>query len=168
MNKQISREFHDKTGTRLYNVWNNIKRRCYTETNPCYKYYGGCGVKMCEEWRLSFSAFYDWSMKNGYDENAKQGDCTLDRIDNNGNYEPSNCRWVSMKVQNLNRKANRVIEYNGETHTLVEWADILNFNYSTLLYRFIRGWSVERAFTERKRTLADLKKKYESEGADDD
>ena len=155
--KQMSRELHSKTNTRLYNVWNNIKRRCYTKTNPSYKYYGGCGIGMCEEWRKSFSAFYEWSVKNGYNENAPKGECTIDRIDVNGDYQPSNCRWVSMKTQNLNRKANRIIEYNGETHTLVEWANILGINYSTLLYRFRRGWNTERA-------LAELKKKYESEG----
>lgn len=147
--KQFSREIHNMTDTRLYNVWNNIKRRCYTKTNPSYKYYGGCGVEMCEEWHKSFLAFYEWSIKNGYDENAPKGKCTIDRIDVNGNYEPSNCRWVSMKEQNLNRKANRIIEYNGKELTLKEWSGILGFNYSTLLYRFRRGWSVEKAFKEK-------------------
>lgn len=152
MNKQMSREFHDKTGTRLYNVWNNIKRRCYTKTNPYYKYYGGCGVKMCDEWRVSFSSFYDWSMGNGYDKDAKQGDCTLDRIDANGNYCPENCRWVSMKEQNFNRKANLILEYQGKKQCLAEWADELNINHSTLYYRIKRGWSVERALSEGVRT----------------
>jgi hypothetical protein len=146
--KQFSREIHNMTDTRLYNVWNNIKRRCYTKTNPSYKYYGGCGVKMCEEWRKSFKSFYEWALNNGYNENAPKGECTIDRIDCKGNYEPSNCRWVSMKEQNLNRSANKIIEYNGIKRTLKEWSDILNFNYSTLLYRLRRGWSVERALTE--------------------
>ena len=82
--KQISRETHNMTGTRLYNVWNNIKRRCYTRTNPSYRYYGGCGVKMCEEWRKSFSAFYEWAKKSGYDEEARKGSCTIDRIAEKG------------------------------------------------------------------------------------
>ena len=105
---------HNKTHTRLFRVWQNIKRRCYAKTNPDYKYYGACGVKVCDEWLNSFQAFYDWAMQNGYNESAPKGQCTLDRIDTNGNYEPSNCRWVSMKVQNLNRKANVILEYNGK------------------------------------------------------
>ena len=140
---------HHMTNTRLFNVWQNIKRRCYTKTNPSYKYYGACGVQICDEWRYSFQKFYDWAIKNGYDENAPKGQCTLDRIDTNGNYEPNNCRWVSMKVQNLNRKANVVLEYNGKKQTLKEWSIELEINYCTLLYRLRRGWSVERALTER-------------------
>lgn len=141
-------EKHNLTNTRLYNVWQNIKRRCYTKTNPSYKYYGGCGVAMCDEWHKSFRLFYEWSMANGYNENAPKWTCTIDRIDVNGNYEPSNCRWITMKQQTLNRRANRIIEYNGKTYCLVEWARILGFNYSTLLYRLRRGWSVEKAFTK--------------------
>lgn len=140
---------HHMTNTRLFNVWQNIKRRCYTKTNPSYKYYGACGVKICDEWRYSFQKFYDWAIKNGYDENAPKGQCTLDRIDTKGNYEPSNCRWVSMKEQNLNRKANKIIEYNGKNQTLKEWSIELKINYSTLLHRLRRGWSVERTLTER-------------------
>lgn len=137
---------HHMTNTRLFNVWQNIKRRCYTKTNPSYKYYGACGIKVCKEWKENFMSFYIWAISNGYDENAPKGICTLDRINVNGDYEPNNCRWVSMKVQNLNRKANRIIDYRNESYTLVEWAEKLNINYSTLLYRFRRGWSVEKAF----------------------
>lgn len=90
---------HHMTNTRLFNVWQNVKRRCYTKTNPSYKYYGACGIKVCKEWRENFISFYTWAMANGYDENAPKGVCTLDRIDINGDYEPNNCRWVSMKVQ---------------------------------------------------------------------
>lgn len=141
-------EKHGLTNTRLYNVWQNIKRRCYTKTNPSYKYYGGCGIKMCKEWHKSFCAFYEWAMENGYNEHASKGTCTIDRINFNGDYEPSNCRWISMKEQTINRRANRFIEYNGEIHCLVEWVRILGFNYSTLLYRLRRGWSVEKAFNK--------------------
>ena len=137
---------HSKTNTRLFNVWQNIKRRCYTKSNPSYKYYGALGVTVCDEWLKDFEAFRDWAYSNGYDESAPKGECTIDRINPFGNYEPDNCRWVSMKVQNLNRKANRIIKYGNESHTLVEWAEKLNINYSTLLYRFRRGWSVEKAF----------------------
>ena len=95
---------HRKTNTRLFNVWQNIKRRCYTKTNPSYKYYGERGIKVCREWLESFDAFREWSYANGYDENAPKGKCTIDRIDVNGNYEPLNCRWVSMAEQNKNKR----------------------------------------------------------------
>lgn len=85
---------HHMTNTRLFNVWQNIKRRCYTKTNPSYKYYGDCGIKMCKEWRENFISFYTWAMANGYDENAPKGVCTLDRININGDYEPNRKRAV--------------------------------------------------------------------------
>ncbi len=98
---------HNMTHTRLFNVWQNIKRRCYTETNPSYKYYGERGVTVCEEWSKNFETFRKWAYANGYDENAPKGKCTIDRIDVNGNYEPSNCRWVSMGEQNKNKRRNK-------------------------------------------------------------
>lgn len=156
--KQMSRELHSKTNTRLYNVWNNIKRRCYTKTNPSYQYYGGCGICMCEEWRKSFSAFYEWSVKNGYNENAPKGSCTIDRIDVNGDYKPSNCRWVSMKEQNLNRKANKIIEYNGEMLSIPEIAERTNVRQGTLWQRYCRTGSI---FLGAK---MDLKRRSKNEG----
>jgi hypothetical protein len=95
---------HGMCGSRIYIVWGNMVQRC---TNPNYyqfKDWGGRGIAICEEWRNSFQAFYDWAIANGYDENAKRGECTLDRIDVNGNYEPSNCRWVTMKEQAANKR----------------------------------------------------------------
>lgn len=97
---------HNKTNTRLFNVWQNIKRRCYTKSNPSYKYYGALGVKMCDEWHKNFDTFREWAYANGYDENAPKGECTIDRINPYDNYEPSNCRWVSMTVQNNNTRRN--------------------------------------------------------------
>ena len=98
---------HRKTNTRLFNVWQNIKRRCYTKTNPSYKYYGERGISVCDEWLNSFDAFREWAYANGYDETAQKGKCTIDRIDVNGNYEPSNCRWVSMAEQNKNTRRSK-------------------------------------------------------------
>lgn len=95
---------HGMRSTRLYGVWLNIKNRCNNPKDDNYQYYGARGITICNEWSSDFTAFYDWAMANGYDENAKKGDCTIDRIDVNGNYEPSNCRWVGMKAQRANQR----------------------------------------------------------------
>lgn len=94
---------HNLHKNRLYRVWSGMKARCETPNARNYKNYGARGIKVCAEWQ-EFLSFYEWAMANGYNENAPYGKCTLDRIDVNGNYEPSNCRWVDMKIQNNNRR----------------------------------------------------------------
>lgn len=134
---------------RLYVVWKGIKSRCYNESGTPYKYYGGRGIKVCDKWLgiYGFQNFCKWALENGYDENAKRGECTLDRIDPNGDCCPENCRWQNMKEQSNNTRRNRMVEYKGELKTLTEWANILNFNYSVALWRIDKGgWSVEKAF----------------------
>lgn len=103
----LQNKTHGETKTRLYHVWQGMKRRTCKIDDPKYPIYGGRGIKMCDEWRNDFVAFRTWAMENGYDPNAKYGDCTIDRIDVNGDYEPSNCRWVDLKVQARNRRSNR-------------------------------------------------------------
>lgn len=89
---------HGLCKNRLYRIHNNMMQRCYNKNNKDYNRYGGRGIKICNEWKTNFISFYNWSMKNGY-----KTDLTLDRKNNDGNYEPSNCRWVTMKEQALNR-----------------------------------------------------------------
>jgi hypothetical protein len=107
------------------------------------KWYGARGIIICEEWRNDFKAFYDWAMSNGYRE-----DLTLDRIDVNGNYCPDNCRWVTSKQQANNRRNTRKLTYNGETHSVSEWADILGIKYTVLNARVHYGWDDERVLTQ--------------------
>lgn len=94
-----SRYYHGQTGTRLYRIWKAMKTRCTNPNISYFKYYGGKGVSVCEEWTNSFDSFQDWALSHGYADNL-----TIDRIDGDGNYEPSNCRWVTMTVQNRNKK----------------------------------------------------------------
>lgn len=121
---------YNKTNIKLYDVWQHIKQRCYNNNNQAYPNYGGRGIEVCKEWLDDFMTFYDWSINNGYKEGL-----TIDRIDVNGNYEPSNCRWVDRKIQARNRRNNRNITINGETHCLKDWCKILNLNYNTVSSR---------------------------------
>lgn len=131
---------HGSTNSNLYGVWCAMKTRCTNPNTEAFKNYGGRGVTVCDEWFLDFQNFKDWAYKNGYDENL-----TIDRIDVNGNYEPSNCRWVTGVAQANNRRSNHAITFNGETHNVTEWATILNINPKTLFNRLYTGWSIEKA-----------------------
>lgn len=95
---------HKTKNERLYQVWGGIKQRCYNPKRIGYEYYGGRGIKVCDEWLQSYEAFRDWAYSSGYDENAARGQCTIDRIDVDGNYCPENCRWISMAEQNKNKR----------------------------------------------------------------
>lgn len=125
---------------RLYSIWHNMKSRCYYTHAEKYKYYGGRGITVCDEWRDDFNAFYNWAINNGYKD-----DLTLDRIDSNGNYEPKNCRWATIAEQNNNSKKNNYIAYNGETKTAAQWAREYGIEPHLFNTRIRRGWSFERA-----------------------
>jgi hypothetical protein len=91
---------HGKTRTRMYRIWRAMKRRCLNQSATAWDYYGGRGITVCAEWRVSFEAFRDWAFAHGY-----RDDLSIDRIDVNGNYEPSNCRWATWSEQMKNRRA---------------------------------------------------------------
>lgn len=127
-------------GTRLYRLWQNMKNRCYWEKDKSFANYGGRGIQVCPEWRNGFSVFREWALSSGYQENL-----TLDRINVNGNYEPSNCRWATAKEQQNNKRNNRNLEFNGEVHTVTEWAQIIGIKRETLYRRLNVGWPIEKA-----------------------
>lgn len=127
------REGHDNhSKTPLYRVYYAMKQRCYDEKSREYHNYGLRNIKICDEWLESFSNFYNWCISNGY----KRG-LQIDRIDNDGNYEPSNCRFVTSSQNSNNKRTCIYIEYNGETHTINEWSRILHINKNTF-WRYIR------------------------------
>lgn len=150
---------HGMTRTRLYRIWQAMKTRCYNQNFTHYKHYGGRGISICDEWLNDFQAFYDWSMSHGYSD-----DLTIDRIDNDGNYEPSNCRWATKEQQVNNCRHCHYITFNGETHSLSEWSKILNISRAVLNNRINKyGYSVERAFTEPVGTNVGIRKGVQTE-----
>lgn len=138
-NKQST---HRQTNTKLYSIWCAMKSRCNNPNTVAYADYGGRGIKVCTEWANSFETFMKWSFENGYRETL-----SIDRIDNNGNYDPYNCRWVDCAAQANNRRSNRKFTYNGETHNINEWAKLYDIPYKKLHQRLSSGWDIARALT---------------------
>lgn len=127
---------HPSKTRRLYGVYSLMKRRCYNSNCKAYKNYGARGIKICDEWLEDFMNFYNWAITNGYDINAKRGIYTIDRIDVNGNYEPSNCRFITIKQQQNNRTNNRLITFNGKTKTVAQWCEYYGISYYKCLKKF--------------------------------
>lgn len=135
---------HGMSKTRLYTAWHTMKGRCLNENDKHYPRYGGRGIKVCEEWKESFENFKNWAIRNGYKD-----DLTLDRINNDGDYCPNNCRWTSQKTQNNNRGVSINITYKGKTQNLSEWCKELNIPYLRVWQRIKKyGFTFEEAITE--------------------
>lgn len=138
---------HGKSHSRLFPIWQSMMQRCDNPRCHAYDNYGGRGIRVCDAWEDDFEAFEEWAYANGYDDNAPRGKCTIDRIDVNGDYEPNNCRWVSMAKQANNKRCSVYIEFNGERKTIGEWAKETGLTHSMIKGRLNRGWSIERALT---------------------
>lgn len=137
-----SNKKHGMCKTRIYRIWTNIKYGCYNPNFNGYKYYGGRGIEMCSEWKHDFNAFYRWSIRHGYTNTL-----SIDRINVNGDYNPSNCRWVTVKEQQNNKRNNHTLTYNNKTHTLSEWAEITGLTPNCIFHRVERGWTPEQILT---------------------
>lgn len=138
--KPIHRPELRKENPRLYRIWSGMRDRCYSENSTNFYLYGARGISICDEW-LYFENFCDWANSNGYNDTL-----TIDRIDVNGNYEPSNCRWVDLITQGNNRRNNTHITYCGETKTLSEWCREKNISIHVVIARIKSGWDIEDLF----------------------
>ena len=128
--------------SRIKRIWSGMMARCTHTTLKGYPNYGGRGITIFPEW-LDFEQFYKWAIENGY-----EGKLTLDREDNNGNYEPSNCRFITMKLQQNNRRDSKLLNINGEIMTVTQWAEAHNIGSATIAWRVNHGWSERELFIE--------------------
>lgn len=136
---------HGMSYTSTYRCWDSMIQRCLNPRQAGYRYYGGRGVTVCDRWRISFETFYT-------DMGERPRDRFLDRINNNGNYEPGNCRWATRDEQSSNRRHNVWIEFRGERKTISQWEREFGFNPNVLRRRLLHlGWSTEKAMKERRR-----------------
>lgn len=158
---------HGHSGDRLYCVWRNMIERCQNKKNENFRNYGGRGIRVCDEWKNDFTKFYDWAMGNGYDYDAEYGECTIDRIDVNGNYEPSNCRWADRITQANNKRPSsewkprktKTWTIDGVTKPQKEWCEEYGAELMTVRYRIKhKGLSVLEALTMPKMTTGRPKK----------
>lgn len=139
---RIGRRTHGESDTRLYNIWEKIKGRCFNDTDAAYSRYGGRGITMCDEWNgeNGYINFRAWALSNGYKRHL-----SIDRINNDGNYEPSNCRWADRFTQANNKRNNTIIICDGKSLTLAEWSRETGIKSHTIHARLKAGWSAEKA-----------------------
>ena len=132
---------HNLSRTDIYHIWQAMIERCVKREDPRFKWYGGRGINVCQEWEINFLSFYNWAINSGY----KKG-LTIERIDNNGDYNPVNCKWATQTEQNRNKRSNHFITYNGEKLCLQDWANRIGICGSTLSKR-LKKWGINRALT---------------------
>lgn len=125
---------HNKTGHRLFNIWQGMKERCYNTNSKDYNRYGGRGIEICQEWLDDFMNFYNWAMENGYDYSL-----SIDRTNVNRNYEPNNCKWATPEEQANNTRNNNLIEVNGEVKSVSQWARISGVSRYVIKKRYAEG-----------------------------
>lgn len=137
---EITRKY-THSNKRLYSVYNGMMSRCYSEKHREYHNYGGRGIRVCEEWlgEYGYDVFAEWALKTGYDKDAKYGECTLDRMDVDGMYSPDNCRWITNAEQQNNKRGCIKLEYDGEIHTVSEWARILHTTRAAVNYHCVKN-----------------------------
>lgn len=133
---------HGMWGKRLGVIYHNMKSRCYNPNDTGYANYGGRGIEMCKDWKDNPASFAEWASMSGYTDSL-----SIDRIDYNGNYTPENCRWVSNKTQQNNKRNNTYITFRGETKTMSEWATYFGIPYKLLKSRNQRGYTAEEMLT---------------------
>lgn len=126
----------------LYVAWRNMKRRCLNSSSPGWENYGGRGIKVCDRWLDSFENF-------AFDMGPHPGKgYSLERIDNNGDYTPENCKWATRKEQSRNRRANKLLTYQGETLPISVWAERIGVKENTIFSRLRYGWSIEETLSK--------------------
>lgn len=140
---RLKRTTHQMTKSRIYHVYQSMKGRCYNPNNKKYKDYGGRGIKVCDEWKNDAWAFIKWAYDTGYDENADYMDCTLDRINVDGDYCPDNCRWANGLTQARNKRSSHYINYKGKCISAQELSEITGIKYVTILNRIRNNFSDE-------------------------
>lgn len=131
-----------KNRKRLKNIWHLLRHRCCAPHNKDYANYGGRGIRVCDEWQ-DFECFYSWAIENGHKPTL-----SIDRIDNDGDYEPGNCRWADKKTQANNRRTNVLIEFDGRTQTMSQWADEIGITVYCMNRRLnAYNWPLDKALT---------------------
>lgn len=133
---------HHETKTRLHKIWESMHSRCENSNHKYYANYGGRGIRVCDEWN-EYIPFRDWAIKTGYNDNL-----TIDRIEVNGNYNLENCRWVTIQEQQNNKRSNHFVQFNGASHTISEWSEIVGIKKTTIKERLNAGWPIEKVLTE--------------------
>jgi len=136
---------HGQSKTKIYTQWSDMKNRCNNPKNSHYKNYGGRGIEVCKEWNEDYLVFIKWASENGYDKKLE-----IDRINVNGNYEPSNCRWATIKQQSRNKRNTFYLKIDGVIKPFAEWCEIYDINYKLAHERYTKGYEPKNIFSHTK------------------